>query len=647
MPKKKHKAIVVGVSTRATQSASTKISASDRSKFLWPILLLALVLRLIYLKLSRLSPFYEPLLLDAQYYHEWALRIAQGDFGNEVFYGLPLYPFFLGGVYKLFHGSLLAAKLVQVLLGLVTVYFVYRIAEKISDQKTAILSALVAACYGPLIFHEGILIPEALGIPLYATTFFMAIKFLRCPTKKMGVQLGILFGLSMLTKAGILLFVLIFLYSFCWRLPKKRVQGIYCFLAFCLTLAPVTAHNVFGGKDFVWLTSHAGFNFYVGNNEQAVGVFAPPPGTGTNVDAQIEDSKAVAEQAMGRVLKPSEVSRYWSGKAWDFIGKHPAKFLELCIRKLALFFDAREISDIEDYQFAQLFNPFLKIPWLNFSLLGPLFFLGLVLGYKKLRYGRVVLLWIAGYLVGMMGFFVNARYRLPLLPVMIPVAAFGASQFFVGFVEWRWKQWIVSSVVLLAGFGLTQLHLVSTDFSRDYVNAGDVWAQQDNPAKALPLYEKAIELDPNSSKASLAMAVALTKLQRFEEAKGFYMKCLSIDPANSQAHNNLGLWYDRSGDRGEAERHFLEAIRLKPNSPQAHNNLGMAYGKRGQFAMAVQEFEQAIRLTPSNPRGYTNLGLIYYQMGDKEKARNQWDKALSINPQFEEARRAMELLKSQ
>ena len=640
MPRKKHKA----VSNSSSGVARVSARAVNYDKFLWAILLFALGLRLLYLKLGQSSPFYEPLLLDAHYYHEWALRIAKGDFGDGVFYGLPLYPFFLGGIYKLFHGSLLAAKLAQVLLGLVTVYFVYRIAEKISDKKTAVISALMAACYGPLIFHEGIFIPEALGTPLYAATFFMAIRFLQNPTKTRGAWLGLLFGFSMLSKAGILIFILIFLGSYLWNFPKKKSPVLCCFFVFCLTLAPVTAHNVFYGKDFVWLTSHAGFNFYVGNNERAEGVFAPPKGTGTNVDAQIEDSKAVAEQAMGRELKPSEVSKYWSDKAWDFIHKHPAKFFELCARKLALFFDSREISDIEDYQFSALFNPFLKIPWPNFSLLSPLFFLGLTLGYQKLQYRSILLIWIAGYLAGMMVFFVNARYRLPLLPAMIPVAALGVQQFCADFVEWQWKRWIVSAGVLLMGFGFTQLHLVGTDFSRDYVNAGDVWTQKDNPARALPLYEKAIELDPQSPKAFLAMAVALTKLQRFDEAKDYYLKCLSIDPANSQAHNNLGLWYDRSGDRDEARRHFLEAIRLKPNSSQAHNNLGMVYGKRGENALAVQEFEQAIRLTPLNPRVYTNLGLIYYRMGDKEKAKNLWEKALSIDPQFEEARRAFGLL---
>ena len=247
--------------------------------------------------------------------------------------------------------------------------------------------------------------------------------------------------------------------------------------------------------------------------------------------------------------------------------------------------------------------------------------------------------------MGMMAFFVNARYRLPLLPVVIPVAALGARQFFLDFMEWRWKALLVSAAVLLAAIGFTRLELVGTNYSRDYVNAADSWVLKDNIEKALPLYKKAMELDPESPKAVLGMAVALTKANRPEEAKDYYLRCLALDPDNSQAHNNLGLWYDRAGNGGEAERHFLEAIRLKPHSSQAHNNLGMAYGKRGELARATQEFERAIFLNPSNARFYTNLGLIHYRMGDKEKARGLWEKALSIDAQFDEARRALELLK--
>ena len=87
-------------------------------------------------------------------------------------------------------------------------------------------------------------------------------------------------------------------------------------------------------------------------------------------------------------------------KAWDYIRDNPAGFFKLCIRKGLLFFDAREISDVDDYEFAARFNPVLGFPWLNFSWLGPLVFLGLVAIFKK-KHSPLVYLWGAAYLAGL------------------------------------------------------------------------------------------------------------------------------------------------------------------------------------------------------------------------------------------------------
>ena len=95
---------------------------------LWPILGLGLFIKILYLIFSRQSPFYEPLLLDPAYYHQWALKIVNGDFiGDPVFYGLPLYPFFVALCYKLFNGSVFAVKLIQIFLGVITLFLIYKI----------------------------------------------------------------------------------------------------------------------------------------------------------------------------------------------------------------------------------------------------------------------------------------------------------------------------------------------------------------------------------------------------------------------------------------------------------------------------------------------------------------------------------------
>lgn len=616
---------------------------------LWLILGLGLFIKILYLVFSRQSPFYEPLLLDPAYYHQWALKILGGDFvGDPVFYGLPLYPFFVALCYKLFAGSIFAVKLVQALLGTVTLFLTYKIGEKLSSKKVGLIAALLAAFYGPLFFHEQIFIPEALSLPLYAGSFYACCLFMDQPSIKKGLILGGLFGLAALTKAGILLFIPVFFIAALvketrstrkWFLPL----GV-CLVTFLLILAPVWLHNRVYGKDRVFLTSHSGFNFYIGNNPESEGVFMAPEGTGSNVEAQIEDSKAIAEKALGKNLKASEVSRYWSERAWEFIRQNPSKFLKLCVRKALLFFSVDEISDVDDYLFGKNFNPILKFPWLGFSVLGPLIILGFVVSMKTIRYRLLTVAWIVSYLLGMIAFFINARYRLPILSIFFVIAGMAVLDLLNQIKRRAWPQASYYCLVLALGVWVTQLHLVGTDWTRDYVNAGDAYQEKKDFERATLLYQKALEIDPNSYKANLAMGIVQTKLGHDDQAKEFYSRSLAANPNNAQAYNNLGLWYDRQGDLEKARDYFMRAIEIKPNSSQAHNNLGMIYGKVGDHPKAVEEFKVSLNLNPRSARAYTNLGLIYYRLKELDKAEDCWRKALQIDPNFPEAKRAVSLL---
>ncbi len=620
-------------------------------RLLFVAFFLGLVVKLAYLFFYRESPFFEPQILDPAYYDEWAKKILKGDFagGQGVFYGLPLYPFFLALCYKIFNFSFMAVKLVQAFLGLFTIFFIYKIGWKIHSQKAGIVAAFLAAFYGPLFFHEAMFIPEALSLPLYAMSFYFSLLFAESPSFKRAASLGLLFGLSALTKAGIILFVFLFLAVLLikeLRSAEKKIWPYFaCLIFFVLTLLPVTLHNRFHGKDWVPLTSHSGLNFYVGNNPKAEGVFVAPEGVGTNVETQIEDSRLIAEKELGRKLKPSAVSKYWSDKAWDFIKQNPARFLSLSLRKILIFLSAREISDVEDYVFGGNFNPMLRIPWLNFAVIGPLFFVGLVVLWRTRRDRFVALLWTAGYIIGTVAFFVNARYRLPLLSIFIALAAAGIFGIYEEIRQKAWRGVAIYGLVLAAGVGITQLGLVGTDWSRDWVNAGDILLKKKAYDEAAGFYEKALKADPANPKANLAMGIVLTKLARYGEAKEFYLKALDREPNNPQVYNSLGMSYDREGNLGEAKRYFLKALELRPESWQAHNNLGMVYGKMGENEKASEEFILSLKINPESARTNTNLGLIFYRFGRVEEAKRLWERALGIDPDFEEAKRALFLLK--
>ena len=617
-------------------------------KFFFVIAALGLCLRFIYWVFVRDSPFYEPLILDPKYYHEWAKRLAEGNPDQEVFFGHPLYPYFLALVYRIAgYSSILAAKAVQHFLAIATFFCAYKIGEKLSGPVAGLIATVLAALYGPLIFHEDMLIGEAIGVPLYAGACYAACLFWEQRTIRRGAAAGVWLGLGTLTKGGGLLIFMVFLAALVFREHGEKWKNTRALAAYAVTFAlvlfPVTLHNRVRGGDFVLLTSHAGFNFYIGNQPGATGGFRTPDGIGADIESQIADSKQLAEQAAGKPLKPSEVSRYWSGRAWEVIRSHPVRFFSLCLKKFVLFFDARELSDVEGYDFAARFNPFLKLPWPDFAWLGPLVWMGMTAVYL----GRKTLiaplgLWLASYVGAMLLFFVNARYRLPMLGLFFPIAA-------AGLVEvWDWirrpdrrRHAAICLLGALIGAGVGHLGLTQREPMIDVVNAGDAYVLKKDYKRADRLYREVLEKNPGHAKANLGIAFVLERTGRYDEAKSYFLRSLESQPS-ADAYNNLGMLHDRRGESVEAERYFLKALQLKPTMAIAHNNLGMIYGKTGRNENAIREFEASVKLDPRNPRAHTNLGIMLYRLGRHEDARRHWERALVLDPQFEGARKALD-----
>src|SRR5207244_10599175 len=85
----------------------------------WLVATVALgtLLRAAHVLSLRATPWFDHLVVDPEYYDEWARRIAAGDWlGDRPFYMDPLYPYFLGVIYRLYGRVLLLVRLVQVVL---------------------------------------------------------------------------------------------------------------------------------------------------------------------------------------------------------------------------------------------------------------------------------------------------------------------------------------------------------------------------------------------------------------------------------------------------------------------------------------------------------------------------------------------------
>jgi Flp pilus assembly protein TadD len=606
------------------------------------ILAAAAALRAAYLAQHAAGPYFAPTILDPGYYHAWALRILEGRGMGEPFFGLPLYPFFLASVYKLAGGSVLAAKALQGLLGLVHVVLVYALTRRIFRRAaTGLVAAALAAFYAPYVFHEPILVPEALAVPLYTAALLGALAFRERPSVRRGLLFGALVGAAGLAKAGIFLFALAFVAASAVRNARAAATAA---CAAVLAVAPVALHNARAAGDAPFLSWHGGLNFYIGNNPQAEGTFRTPPGIRSNIEGQREDSRLVAEREAGRALKPSEISRFWFRKGWDFIRSEPGAAAALWAKKAALLVNHREISDVEEIVFSRRFTPLLGFLPFGFAGLFALAAAGGVLGWRSADPAarNLAFLWTAAYALAVTAFFVNARYRLPAVSALFPFAAAALVDGAGALRGGSWKH--LGAALLLGGaaLGASRTELVGPNPALQLTNVGNILMAQKRFTESVVYYREAIAADPSYAKAYNDLGIALRETRRYEEAARAFAAAVEKDPRNPYARNNLGLLLDAAGRTREAEALFEEAVRLQPNIPEAHNNLGMARAKLGDFAGAEEHFRRALELNPRSARALTNLGLLAHYRGRTAEARRLWERALEADPGFQDARRALE-----
>jgi tetratricopeptide (TPR) repeat protein len=110
---------------------------------------------------------------------------------------------------------------------------------------------------------------------------------------------------------------------------------------------------------------------------------------------------------------------------------------------------------------------------------------------------------------------------------------------------------------------------------------------------------KSLDLDDRDAVTWYAYAELMRVTKRFRESIPAYEKALEIDPNHTKAPAKLGLvlLYDNQLDR--AEQILRTAIRIDPNSPYPFFNLGMVYEKGEKYGQAIGSFEKFLQLAPS------------------------------------------------
>ncbi len=571
-----------------------------RWNLLLAVALLALVVRLVYIKQISYAPFYALRLGDAAAYHQWALQIASGDWlgrGVGVFYQAPLYPYFLGVIYKAFGDNAAMLRFIQAIIGAGSCMLLAAAGMALFGEYGAIAGVLLAV-YPPAIFLDGLLDKSVLVTFLTIVLLYvLSVRHLRFRELLAGIVLGLL---SLARENALLLGVPVLL----WFAVGERLrwQAAAGFIGGCaLVLLPAGVRNQAFGGEFHLTTSQFGPNFYIGNHAGARGFYEPlVPGHGSAADER-DDAARLAAEASGRALGPSEVSAFWTRRAIEFIRVQPGAWIGQLGRKLALTFNAVEISDTESQDvYAEWSSVLRALAPFGFGVVLCLGAFGVCMtvdAWRRLWFLYAIAL---TYTLSIVVFYVFARYRFPLVPVLLLFAAGGIG-------VWRepaarpMRRWAFAALVLAGGLAYLPLASARVDRVAHYVNIGNALVL--DPAKrdeAAAFYEKALRESPDSPAAHFGMGILLVQKDRPQEAVAHYQTAVSGWPDNADLRLNFALALADAGDNQRAFDQLDAAAGLHPGDPTAYLVFGKLLLQESRPADALKAYERALAIQPQN-----------------------------------------------
>lgn len=351
--------------------------------------------------------------VDGRYYVEIAHRLLeQHAFGPRVQRG-PGYSVFIAGVFAVFGPHLVALRIVEAVLGTLSVGLIGAIGARLFGRTGGLISALLAALHPVLAFLPSTQYSENLVALVTTGALGSAFAALRRGALWRWSACGVLLGLVLLIRPGSAFLLPGLALGLALALGRERrawvAPALVCGAAIALTVAPWIArnHRVYG--QWFFIASGGGRALWFGNNPNAT------------ADTRVP---AVLEPAMEEELRsmPDELARerHLFRRALEWMRRNPGRAAGLYALELRNLFALYPATSTR----------FSDSPWGRAvqGLASVVLFAGALLSLGRLRddprLGVLAALTVS-YALGSAFFFTAMRYRMAIEPALLWMAGAG------------------------------------------------------------------------------------------------------------------------------------------------------------------------------------------------------------------------------
>lgn len=208
-----------------------------------------------------------------------------------------------------------------------------------------------------------------------------------------------------------------------------------------------------------------------------------------------------------------------------------------------------------------------------------------------------------------------------------------------------------------------------------YHYLGRLFAERKEWAKAVPYYQKAVELAPGDYDSRLNLGTALSftgarneaqlqfaealrlrpnlpailrglamqnlQLGRDAEAITYYLRVLLLQPTDSESLLGVANVLTRQNRLDQAAQYLVRAIAVDQNAVSPHLLLGETLYKLGKIDESTSEFGIAARLSPNLAEAQFGLGQSLADAGKLDEAARHLQLALQLQPNYQLARQKL------
>lgn len=553
------------------------------------------------------DPLGQAPVLDGRENIAWAELIAADRLPEEPFYRALLYPLVL---------SLVADGLVPAfatLFGIcmhgLSALLVGLIAQKLWRNPSAgYFAGVLYLGYPVALYFSGQVLDITFSTTLFLASLYALIRVPDSSSKRAAITFSLLAGLlggaAVLARPNFLPAVICFPFVSLLFFGKGRLLTsalTAAALAMILGLQGLANWQVSG--EFRLLPWQGSYNLYAANRDGANGKYYTQQVAFDQIPAGKNTTRMESEwlyrEAQGPTapLEVHEMSQHWRGRLLEEIGDDPQRWLGLMFRKSIYTLNNWEQYNNLTYAYHKARWPMLTWNPLGWGVLLILAAGGIYIGFKDAKRDQLYAIAVIGcaYAAGLLLFFVSARFRLPLTPLLC-VAAGGWAYF---------TQFVTTKRCAILGGGALLLSVVSfgnwfqakdeTTYIQDEILLAKASSEVGQDLEALKLAQDIMLRDPDRQEAHRLALTSLFNLWLGTDQVAYWHQMgaalESIESADASVEFIRGVYHWRELDPDRAIETWRLAVERFGQSAQSSSDALQAVGgaKADPARAAAQE----------------------------------------------------------